>query len=100
MLVGDGLELEADRSFSRAILGDNNAQGSPRQTIHASTEPINSHHTMQKSETSGGTHTITGVVKQPSQRVREASTVEQALALLLEASSSEAKFRSRVRAAA
>ena len=34
-----------------------------------------------------------------SQRIREAPTVEQALTLLLEASSSEAKFRSRVRAA-
>ena len=35
-LFGNGLELEADRSFSRAMLGDSGMQGSPRQSDHDS----------------------------------------------------------------
>ena len=74
-ILGQGLlRLEADRSFSRAILGDDGAHGHARTTAL----PTNN----------------------VSQRIREAVTLEQALTIMLEASRSEARLRSRVRAAA
>ena len=82
------------------MIGDDNDHSSHSPAMQANDEAIGNRHAMRNSKTIDETRTTTGDTKKVSQRIREALTIEHALAIMLEACKSEAKLRNRVRAAA